>query len=1346
MSRGRIISVEEIQSWWELPAIAHFCSLFRTAFNLPDFEIEELEEALLKQDRDFLAKLVSSLLQGCYQRSDITPQAFSTYLDDIISYRWELEEGKLNPLRQAPFEALPPRTQVDLLHQLCDYRLDAPDVFDLLKGLDADSLRLEPLGQDGNGALYWYFYGTRMYKEEPVIVKPSEVPEVRLTEKRKRGRPPKKRRKRLAEMEHSVLNSAQVNEVQGVQPERERGTWSLVCDTEEQWVRLAERLKDELSPQDRQLYRIISQNFLPKIGSMIEHREKEQKEKLLDPDPLHDPRHVSVEHIANREAAEAVVREECLTKVEEKEEEEREELAALHWEEQKHKDQERLHAVEARAHRRRQREEKAWLLSQGKKLPPDSPHLEPRCAARWVHRTKAFFEIDDDYTALYKVLETIKAHKDSWPFLEPVDESFAPHYHEIIQVSGRPGRKVSRDGLRLRMLFVFPSSITAHGYVFVRKTPMDLSTIEKKLNDGEYVAKEEFVSDVRLIFENCQEYNGEDSEYTAMARSLRHCFCKALLKHFPGDDCDTDDDFHTAVKDREYKDHRRGRGARSRGALDRLARASGPARRRHGPLGGKGSRAPPVEEDRHRTSSQRTDTPPCPHDSSPTPPPGHDPTPRVCQTTDQQHSGSQEMPRPTAADPPLELPEQRTPESCSWAPNSQPPGSSMQRPLGEDHHLEPHFLMGPVARHFKPRQQPHTGPLHGPSLGPRPQPLQCGGLCAPPPEGSTYPSRLLPKGHMGHPWGDRPQAPGSGPPYQSYGCFYPPGKGLVASWTSTNGQRSAGPAVQDRAVRNPPTQCAFDPDVARHPMPLRTWSELPPGYGAPPAVSSLHPTPDQPPIHPPPLGGPEALVLQQLCSSSRRPDGISCPPPPRDGSGLQQPPAPTPLPQLNSPESSLLRSSGEPGRHGHSAHRLAAPPQNEPNHPNGGVQTPPGPDPRRRTDGGGRGLKIHGWERGCTLQPVCRVLQGAPLHVSPQAAVSSLPAGCPAPQPPVWPNPARHASQRPEESASRCLLPIAGAVKPAQLNTPTGTQHKQALFNPEMQTLLGSHGNQFHNGLVPSANPVMPHHSQGRDRETVYPFNLGRPTDGHYSRPMGRLSPSNQQPFPCQAPPQSMNPQQRPAHYAHYHQQREPYPYQMGQSSPTIFPAYQLPGYGLQPLRSRGAGGFATGEWPGSSPQTCLPVSSGTYVPVSGTSPRAVEGSDASLLSPSSLPELPRCSPVRPALVEGALDRPGSPKDILDLDSHTSAICRLASQPPHAAGYKYTQCTAPPHPMSPPRFCAPQRPPPSLPDALRWPQCLPFAPEQPAMPFFRAPQSRDHFKGVMVQQRVPVPEHYVHLG
>ena len=82
----------------------------------------------------------------------------------------------------------------------------------------------------------------------------------------------------------------------------------------------------------------------------------------------------------------------------------------------------------------------------------------------------------------------------SWPFQHPVKEDEAPGYSDII------------------------------------KQPMDLSTMEVKLQKGEYVTKESFESDFMLMTENCRKYNDAATIYVRNANSLEKKF-KSLIKH-----------------------------------------------------------------------------------------------------------------------------------------------------------------------------------------------------------------------------------------------------------------------------------------------------------------------------------------------------------------------------------------------------------------------------------------------------------------------------------------------------------------------------------------------------------------------------------------------------------------------------------------------------------------------------------------------------------------------------------------------------------------------------------------------------------------------------------------------
>lgn len=130
------------------------------------------------------------------------------------------------------FQSLPIRNKLLILHSLCHFRLDSNDVQDILNNLEADSLRVEPLGYDIKNSSYWYFYGTRLYREDYKSNGKSTI-------------------------------------------------WQVICFTEEDWQNLASKFKNSTSPKERALYNILNENFLPKLPQLFREREKLRRKKLV---------------------------------------------------------------------------------------------------------------------------------------------------------------------------------------------------------------------------------------------------------------------------------------------------------------------------------------------------------------------------------------------------------------------------------------------------------------------------------------------------------------------------------------------------------------------------------------------------------------------------------------------------------------------------------------------------------------------------------------------------------------------------------------------------------------------------------------------------------------------------------------------------------------------------------------------------------------------------------------------------------------------------------------------------------------------------------------------------------
>ena len=101
-----------------------------------------------------------------------------------------------------------------------------------------------------------------------------------------------------------------------------------------------------------------------------------------------------------------------------------------------------------------------------------------------------------EFNELRRFLSSIQNFAQAWPFLKPVDKDEVPDYYTVIT------------------------------------SPMDLSTMEERLESDFYTAPKNLVDDLKLIFSNCRRYNDAKSIYVKCAAGLEKYMWR-LIKEIP---------------------------------------------------------------------------------------------------------------------------------------------------------------------------------------------------------------------------------------------------------------------------------------------------------------------------------------------------------------------------------------------------------------------------------------------------------------------------------------------------------------------------------------------------------------------------------------------------------------------------------------------------------------------------------------------------------------------------------------------------------------------------------------------------------------------------------------------
>ena len=101
-----------------------------------------------------------------------------------------------------------------------------------------------------------------------------------------------------------------------------------------------------------------------------------------------------------------------------------------------------------------------------------------------------------NYNNLLRLLNDLQNNTNAWPFQQPVNRDEVLDYYDVI------------------------------------KEPMDLASMEEKLEKDEYKEPEQFIKDAMLVYNNCRKYNTENTPYAKAATRLEK-YMWSRIKEIP---------------------------------------------------------------------------------------------------------------------------------------------------------------------------------------------------------------------------------------------------------------------------------------------------------------------------------------------------------------------------------------------------------------------------------------------------------------------------------------------------------------------------------------------------------------------------------------------------------------------------------------------------------------------------------------------------------------------------------------------------------------------------------------------------------------------------------------------